>query len=231
MRIGSINGLIGKVILMVLGFSFILASAASANLFLKFDGIEGESTNDKHPKWSNISDVSWGVSDSQASGGGGSGVGKVVFDDLSWSQVIDKSVTALFDDIASGKHIKDATIDFTTSGSEPYTYFQMLFEDVFLTKLKVAGTSSSIATVAGDFAYDKITMTYTYKDETGKLVSTEPVSYDLSEGKGSVGALSYLFGLGISGPTTIPPVPVPASLLLLGSGLVGLIGWRRIFKL
>ena len=38
------SGLLGKVLLLVLGFSFMLASVASADLFLKFDGIEGEST-------------------------------------------------------------------------------------------------------------------------------------------------------------------------------------------
>lgn len=97
------RGFLGKVLLLVLGFSFILASAASANIFLKFDEIFGESTDKNHQDWSNILDLSWGVSASQASGGGsGSSVGKLVFDDLSWTQVIDKSVMPLFNEMFLG---------------------------------------------------------------------------------------------------------------------------------
>ena len=40
--------------LLVLAFSFMLSSVASADLFLKFDDIEGESTDKNHPKMVNI---------------------------------------------------------------------------------------------------------------------------------------------------------------------------------
>jgi type VI secretion system secreted protein Hcp len=231
MRIGSINGAIGKIILMVFGLSLLVSSGASADLFLKFDGIDGESTEIHHVNWSNILDVNWGVSATPpAPGGGGSGASKPVFKDLSWNQVMDKSVIGLFNDISTGKFIKNALVDFTTSGSNPVTYFQMEFQDVFLTNLDIAGTSSSRATIDGAFAYDFIKMTYSLFDTTGKKVGESTASYDLKTNTGSVGALAALFGLGTSGPPNIAPVPIPSSLLLLGSGMVGLMGMRRKFN-
>ncbi len=44
------KGRLGKIVLLVICFSFMMANVASADLFLKFDGIEGESTDKDHPK-------------------------------------------------------------------------------------------------------------------------------------------------------------------------------------
>jgi type VI secretion system secreted protein Hcp len=223
------RGLFGKVLVLFIGFSFMLASGASAGLFLKFDGIDGGSKDEKHKNWSDILDVKWGVSaTSPPIGGGGSGVGTISFDDLSWTQVMDKSIIPLFSDL--GKYIATAEVDFTNTGDKPFTYFKMEFNNVFLTDLEIKGDSKSLATIDGAFSYDFIKMTYTYTDDKGEKIPTS-ASYNIKTGTGSVGALSYLFGLGISGPTTLAPAPVPASLFLLGSGLVGLIGLRRKFKL
>lgn len=224
------KGRLGKIVLLVICFSFMLSSAASADLFLKFDGIEGGSTAIDHPKWIEIESCQWGVSNTQTTTGGGAG--KPKFDDFSWTQEMDKSVTNLFADIASGKHIKDATVDFTAHISDKnVTYFQMYFKNVLLTSLNLKGTSNTIPNIFGTFAYNYIKMTYTEFDETGRKAGSQWADFDLKKNRGSVGSLALLFAQGVSGPTIVSSVPVPASLLLLGSGLVGLIGWRRAFKL
>jgi type VI secretion system secreted protein Hcp len=225
------GGLWKKVLLLLLGVSFVLssgASAASTDLFLKFDGIKGESTEFHHPDWSEISSVNWGVSASSGGVGGGGGAGKVVFDDVTWSQVMDKSITGLFSAITKGQHIKDARVDFVAPGKQPLVYFQMEFRDVLLTNLDVIGTSSSRATIDGAFSYDFIKMTYTPQKADGSAGPSVSAEFDLKTNKGSVGSLAYLFALGTSGPTVV--APIPASLLLLGSGLLGLVGLRRFRK-
>jgi type VI secretion system secreted protein Hcp len=223
------KGRLGKIVLLVICFSFILASAASADLFLKFDGIEGGSTAEDHPKWIGLESCQWGVSTAKKTG---SGAGKPKFDDFSWTQEMDKSFPALFADTASGKHIKDATVDFTAHISDKnVTYFQMYFKDVLLTSLQLKGTSSTIPNIFGSFAYNYIKMTYTEFDEKGRKAGSQWADFDLKKNRGSVGNLALLFAQGVSGPTVVSSVPVPASLFLLGSGLVGLIGLRRKFKL
>jgi type VI secretion system secreted protein Hcp len=225
------GGLWNKVLLLLLGVSLVLSSGASAtptDLFLKFDGIAGESTDSRYRDWSEISSVNWGVSASSGGVVGGGGAGKVVFQDLTWSQVMDKSVTGLFSAIAKGQHIKDARVDFIKPGVNPLVYFKMEFREVFLTNLDVIGTSSSKATIDGAFSYDFLKMTYTPQKADGSAGPSVSAEFDLKTNKGSLGSLAYLFALGTSGPTAV--VPIPASLLLLGSGLLGLVGLRRFRK-
>jgi type VI secretion system secreted protein Hcp len=220
--IGRRRGFVRTVLLLVVGFSLLWSSVASANLYLKFDGIIGECTELQHQGWSVISDVSWGVTVASVVSGGG-GVDRPMFQDLSWDQVMDKSFPPLFTDISLGRHITRAQVDFTTGGTGNTTYFQMVFDNVLLTSLALNGHSSGKATVDGAFDYRKIAMTYWEIRPDGSRGSPIKASYDLLTGKGSVADLGLLYGLGLEGSSSI--VPIPASLWLLGSGLAGL-AWR-----
>jgi type VI secretion system secreted protein Hcp len=232
---GRSDRLITKVILLVLGLSLLAASGANAvttDLFMQFEGIDGESTRIDHLGWSYILGVKWGVSAiAPAPGGGGGTAGKPVLSDLSWNQVEDKSFPPLFADIVSGTFIPTAHIDFTARGGDrDRIYFQMEFKDVFLTSLNLSGVTGADTTVAGSFAYDFIRMTYTPYDSAGRPLPPLIAEYSLVTHTGSVGALGSLYAMGLSGPTTVPAVPIPASLFLFGSGLVGLAGLRRQFS-
>ena len=235
MGIGATTGRSGrlrwKIMLLVLGLSLLVVSTANAtltDLFIKFQGIDGESTEKDHGAWSNILSVKWGVSAVASNLGSGSAAGKPVFDDLSWTQVLDKSFPPLFGKIAAGNHISKVNIDFASpSGEGDRVYFQMEFHNVLLTSLGLIGDTSAKTTMSGAFAYDTIAMTYLEYGPDGAIKDAIEASYDLRTHMGSVGDLASLFALGLSGPTTTPAVPIPASLFLFGSGLAGLAGLRR----
>jgi type VI secretion system secreted protein Hcp len=229
------GGTMGKIILLVSVFTLLCAGAANAYLFLRFDTIMGDSQNAKHKNEIDVSTVDWGVSATAPSGRtGGAGTSRPVFTDLKWTQVMDSSFPLLFDALATGEHISKAAIYFTAAGAHEYTYFQMLFDDVFLTSLNLHGTSGSKPMVDGSFAYGKITMTYWRTNPDGSIGSSTTASYDLDTGAGSVGALGLLFSMGLAGPTEGPTdggkVPIPAAIVLLGSGLAGLAGLRWKFR-
>lgn len=220
--------LLMKVILLVLGFSLLAVSGANAvttDLFMKFKGINGESTEKNHKDWSDILSVKWGVSAEPATPGHGTGA--PVFDDLSWTQVMDKSTPALFGKIFSGKIIPTANIDFVGATTH-LIYFQMEFKDVFLTSLNLSGDTGKDTTVTGSFAYDSIRLTYTPYDAKGSPLPPVTAKYDLTSEKGSLEDLLTVYALGMAGPAAVV-VPIPASLLLFGSGLAGLLGLRRKF--
>ncbi|MFA5112361.1 MAG: hypothetical protein WC443_13200 [Desulfobaccales bacterium] len=62
-----------------------------------------------------------------------------------------------------------------------------------------------------------------------ELAVGDSVAYSwFDSGPESEGGLGRIYSLNVSGSTN--PVPVPPSLLLLGSGLLGLEGWRRFRK-
>jgi len=157
----------------------------------------------------------------------GGGAAKPVFSDLKWNQIMDKSFPPLFTDISQGKNLPKVLVDFTAIvGGNILTYFEMEFDNVLLTSLAMSGDSSSRATVAGSFAYDFIKMTYHPIKANGTLGAAITAQYDLGTALGSAADLANLYALGLSGPSS-QEVPIPPSLWLLGSGLVGLAGWRR----
>ena len=81
--------------------------------FLKIDGIEGESTDDKHKGWIEILSYSWGesqmVSRTASSSGGGTSA-RVDMQDLSVVKTLDKSSPLICLACAEGKHIKEVTL-------------------------------------------------------------------------------------------------------------------------
>jgi type VI secretion system Hcp family effector len=226
---GHPSGLILKVMLLTLAFSLLVASGAyaySTDLFVRFAGIKGESTDENHKDWSNIQWVNWGISIEVPT----HGAGRATFDDLVWSQLLDKSFPQLFADAAAGKHIQDVTVDFTFRlNGETATYFQMEFREVILTSLELTGKSGESTTFMGSFAYDRIEMIYTEYDEMNNKKGTIRAQYDVAKNVGSAGELGALYALGLSGPR-IAVIPLPPSFMLLGSGLLGLAGWRWKFK-
>ena len=216
----------------VLGMMAVNANAAGLNYFLKFDGIDGESTYTGHEKWTNIDSFSWGASNSSVGGrGAGAGAGKPEFSPFSWTQQLDKSVPPLFMALVGGKHFKTATLEAVKPRGDRFSsaFFQMKFDEVLLTKLDFAGSGSRTVDVAGAFdSFTKITMTY--KPELGNGSGYGPAiigGWDIRKNGAPAffGSPLALQGLFLAQPTT--PVPAPAAMWLLGSGLLGLMGVAR----
>lgn len=223
---GRPSGLIMKVMLLALAFSLLVASGAYATttkLFIKFAGIDGESTDVNHKNWSDILSVNWGVSVEAPSHTGGS-ASKPVFQDLVWNQEVDKIFPKLFDRAAKGAYTDEVFVEFTTINTSQ-TYFRMEFKNVLFTSLELTGKSGESTTFTGSFAYEKIKMIYTEYDEEGNKKGNIEAQYDLTSNLGSPAELGVLYAMGLSGPR-VAVIPLPPSLMLLGSGLLGLVGWR-----
>lgn len=229
-RVRRTSGVVVKVILLVLGFSLLWSSGAAAALYLKFDGINGESVDEQHRDWSEISRVDWRVIFESQGVGGARGPVRADFADFYWQQKLDRSFPKLFTNLASGKTIFDAKVDFTTDSEDRLTYFQMQFWNVRLTYLELDGDSNSLPTFIGAFNYDRIYMKYYAYDAEGHATIYE-AGYDVAKNTGWLPELLEVYVMGMSGPTitTTSHTPVPASVLLLGTALLGLagLGWRR----
>ena len=205
---------------------------AAIDYFLQIDGIEGESTSDKHKGWIDIDSFSWGVSNTGSVGGGGNAVGRPSFAPFSWTQVLDKSTVPLLVAVASGETYKDATFEaLSTSGSKADgAFFKMKFEDVQFTSLKTGGSSGGggIA-VQGSLEYLKITMTYRPQKKDGSFGAEIVGGWDLSKGKPLFsGDINVLTGLLLAQPTAFDasvlttPVPEPQTWALTALGLAAL---------
>jgi len=205
-----------------------LSASAANDYFLKFDGIDGSSVVKGHEKAIEFDSFNWGISITRPQGG--SGAGKPVFSDFFWTQdPVDTSVGGLTSALWNGQSIATAIVDFTTQvgGGASQTYFRLSFENVFITSLDYSASNGSFVNLAGNFAYDKVTLDYWSQDKSGKFVKTSTASYDLTNGEGSVPAVAALFAQGLAGPQiAVVPEPESYAMLLAGLGLLGAVARR-----
>lgn len=113
----------------------------AVDMFIKFDGIDGESVDSKHAKSIDILAWSWGMSQSgtthQSTGGG---AGKVNVQDLSLTKYIDKSSTVLMTHCATGKHIPKAVLTVRKAGDKPLEYLVITLKDLLVSSVQTGGS-------------------------------------------------------------------------------------------
>lgn len=119
----------------------------AVDMFLKLDGIKGESADHKHKDEIHIESFSWGLSQTGAHGtGGGGGAGKVSVHDISITKFVDKSSPSLMLHCCNGKHIKDGLITVRKAGEKPLEYLKIKLEDILVSGVQHAGHGSDLLT-------------------------------------------------------------------------------------
>jgi type VI secretion system secreted protein Hcp len=155
----------------------------AVDYFLKLDGVEGESEDEKHKKQIQLMSFSWGASNtSSVSGTGGSGAGKANLSDISIMTNFDKSTPELFKNLTKGTHFKTGTMEAVKSGADGKPYLKVDFKELFVSSLQISG-SSEIPTVSVSFSYNEIKIDYSTQNEQGNVTSTGPVTYNTKENK------------------------------------------------
>ena len=148
----------------------------AGNTFIKLVGsdgktIEGESRQKGHhgdDGWIEIADWSWELeAEPSANKGTGSAVGKAKAGACSWSHYYDKASPILMNKIVQGVAFKTATIDMLkqTGKKEPEVYYQMIFEDAFITKVSTKCGEDGSTNQDIDMVAKKITVGYMMQDD------------------------------------------------------------------
>jgi type VI secretion system secreted protein Hcp len=155
----------------------------AVDYFLKLDGIDGESVDDKFKGQIQLLSWSWGGANvSSVSGTGGSGAGKVDLSDFSTMTFFDKSTPKLFKSLCAGTHIKTGTMSAVKAGGDGKPYLKADFQELFVTSLQISA-SSEIPSVSISFTYNQIKIDYSTQNEQGNLTSTGAVGWDLKTNK------------------------------------------------
>ena len=157
---------------LVFACAFLLAlpSAASANLFLELDGIQGESTAVGFENQIELGSLQLGV---------GSGNAKASFSDATVTKQLDKSSPQLMLRAANGTTIPKATVRFTTTGQEKVAvYLRYCFTGVRITGFsQSSGGGQPSESVS--FSYATIVQSYTQGSETGGAGTVFATGWDL----------------------------------------------------
>src|SRR5690242_8510892 len=113
------------------------------DIFIKINGIDGESQDSAHK--SEIEVKSWGWEISQQSNmhmGSGGGAGKATIEDLSFEHLVDRASPNLMKYCLTGKHIDQAVLTVRKAGGNPLEYLKITMSDVLVTRVHPSGSNS-----------------------------------------------------------------------------------------
>ena len=156
----------------------------AVDMFLKIEGIKGESHDDKHKDEIQIESFGFGVAQhGGATHGGGMGAGKAQFQDINFTKQIDKASPMLMLHCANGKHIPQALLTVRKAGEKPQEYYKIKLSDIIVSSFNNAGTSHDMPHESLTLHFTKIEFFYAEQKQDGTLGNTSQAGYDLKANK------------------------------------------------
>ena len=155
--------------------------------FLKIDGIQGESTDDKHKDWIEVLSYGWGVSQpasATASSAGGASHQRADFNDFSIAKAMDKASPKIALSCASGTVAKTVTLELCRSGGDKVKYMEYKLANVIISSVSIGGGGGGEVSESLSFNYGKIEWVYTQqKREDGSGGGQVAAGWDLQLNK------------------------------------------------
>jgi type VI secretion system secreted protein Hcp len=154
----------------------------AVDMFLKLDGLNGESKDKVHTKEIDILSWSWGMSNSgSAHVGGGIGAGKVNVQDLCVCKFVDASSPKLMLNCCNGQHFANAELTVRKAGGAALEYIKVKMAEVMITGITSGGSQSEdrlTENVILNFA--KVSVDYTPQKDDGSKGTAIPFAWDIA---------------------------------------------------
>jgi len=151
-------------------FSLTKEHMMAIDCFIKFDGVEGESSNKDHKAEVDVLSWSWDLASAGQVSGTSTGKGKTVAGPLSFVHLYDKASPLLAKQCAAGKLFKTVVLTSRKVGEGQKDFLQVSLKDVQVTSVQPSGAGGDISE----------TVTLTYRDIE--------FAYKPQDGKGGLGA-------------------------------------------
>jgi type VI secretion system secreted protein Hcp len=160
--------------------------ANNCDVFLKIDGIKGESSDDSFKDQVEID--SWHVSASNPAGitsaTGGAGTGRVSHNGLHFTAKQSAATAHLFDKVCKGDHIDTATLTCRKAGGSQQVFYTITMSTVYITDHAVSGSVGSPDNVDSfTMHYGTIKHEYFAQKDDGSTVSTGAKGHDAQKNK------------------------------------------------
>lgn len=155
------------------------------DIFMRIDGITGESKDSHHKNWIDVHNFTWGASQPNTlTSGGGGGAGKVNFQDLKVTAAIDKAAPTILKHSAIGRHIPKLEISVCKAGGEQIEYSRITLDDVMVTGVEFDGSKNNeVLWVTYSFQAVKIKTQYWEQTERGGKGPETQMGYDIKQNK------------------------------------------------
>jgi type VI secretion system secreted protein Hcp len=155
-------------------------------IFIKMDGIKGESTDAKHEGEIEALSWSWGVTNlsSETIGKVGRATGKANSSDLNFSHRIDLASPLLIKACASGRHLKEAIVTVQKAGSESQPFLVVKLYNVMVKGVET-GVDISENSITENVALTFSRMEFVYSEQKpgGTAGSSSQVFWDIKSNK------------------------------------------------
>ncbi len=156
--------------------------AMATTTFIKFDGIDGESTHKDHKGEIEVLSWSWGLTNSGSPTGGGSGTGKATPQELRVVHRYDKASPVLAKMAASGRHVRTAMLSARKAGEGQKDFLKITMKEVFITSVAAhddgSGASEELA-----MRYGSIDFSYAPQTAKGSLGTPVAFNWNVKTGK------------------------------------------------
>lgn len=159
---------------------------AAVDYFLKIDGIKGESKDDKHKDEVQLESWSWGQTQSGTGhSGGGHGAGKVQAQDFHFVMKINKASPKLMQAVATGEHIKEATLIARKAGKGQQEFLKIKFTELLISSYQTGGSGHGDITPTDQISFNFAKMEMEYKEQNadGTLGGATKGGYDYKANK------------------------------------------------
>ena len=225
------------------------------DVHIKFDGVDGESTDRDHKGEVRVLSWGWGVTQAAVAAGAGSGTGKATPADLVFTHDYDKASPLLAKRCAQGKHFPTVVLSARKAGEGQKDFLKVTMKEVFVTGLEPANdnhiklgftqvlgelkdgvqTFDAYWDITGDYLLSNFDDGFTTSTHflgiklrtTQKFDGLSSVKYDYDQNILTFSA-ELQTGEGVLSLTSAPrAVDEPATLALLGTGLLGAAALRR----
>lgn len=159
------------------------------DVYLQIDGIKGESQDDKHKDWIEVTGVHWGIHQPRSatsSTSGGHTAERAELQDISFSKLADLSSPILAQHCAMGKTIPKARLEFfrADGNGTRIKYYEIELENVLIGMVKphLGGGETYLSEIV-NLKYSKIKWKYTQQRVGGGAGGNTVGGWDLAANK------------------------------------------------
>jgi len=148
------------------------------DIFLKIDGIAGESLDAQHPGEIEVLSFAWGVVNESGAGAGtgGGAAGRPTFRDFQVTSAVSKASPRLMLACANGTHFRSAVLSVRKAGGASQDYLRVTLKDCVVSAYQSATSEGGAPVDQVSLEFAKATYSYRPQKADGSLGSAVEVS-------------------------------------------------------
>ena len=154
----------------------------AVDMFLKIDGIKGESNVKGREGSIDILSFGWGAVNPVVMGdGSGSGAGKAQLQDFSFVKEPDLATAKLFKGVVTGEHYPEATLTLVKVGQIQQEFMKIKFSDIIVTSYQTGGSAGAVPAEQCSLSFSRVDLSTADQKADGSIGSWETIGWDVAK--------------------------------------------------